>query len=80
MLSDEQWVLLELLIEACWPKGKTPPQDLRRYCQVGTGRRLWQGLGHEHDTQPVLWFPLSGRNYQPSRLIVSLLQPEFAGG
>jgi putative transposase len=21
------------------------------YCQVGPGRVLWQGLGHEHDTQ-----------------------------
>src|SRR5215204_5049113 len=30
MLSDEQWALLEPLIEACRPKGKTPPQDLRR--------------------------------------------------
>ena len=30
MLSDTQWVLLEPLIEACRPKGKTPPQDLRR--------------------------------------------------
>ena len=30
MLSDAQWALLEPLIEACRPKGKTPPQDLRR--------------------------------------------------
>ncbi len=30
MLSDAQWVLLEPLVEACRPKGKTPPQDLRR--------------------------------------------------
>ena len=30
MLSDPQWALLEPLIEACRPKGKTPPQDLRR--------------------------------------------------
>jgi transposase len=30
MLSDDQWALLEPLIEACRPKGKTPPQDLRR--------------------------------------------------
>jgi transposase len=29
MLSDGQWALLEPLIEACRPKGKTPPQDLR---------------------------------------------------
>ena len=30
MLSDGQWALLEPLIEACRPKGKIPPQDLRR--------------------------------------------------
>src|SRR3954451_3769454 len=30
MLSDAQWTRLEPLIEACRPKGKTPPQDLRR--------------------------------------------------
>jgi transposase len=30
MLSDAHWMRLEPLIEACRPKGKTPPQDLRR--------------------------------------------------
>ena len=30
MLTDGVWVDLEPLIEACRPKGKTPPQDLRR--------------------------------------------------
>jgi transposase len=30
MLSDAQWALLGPLIEACRPKGKTPPRDLRR--------------------------------------------------
>ena len=30
MLSEAQWTMLEPLIEACRPKGKTPPQDLRR--------------------------------------------------
>ena len=30
MLSDAQWAVLEPLLEACRPKGKTPPQDLRR--------------------------------------------------
>ncbi len=30
MLIDAQWAVLEPLIEACRPKGKTPPQDLRR--------------------------------------------------
>jgi transposase len=30
MLADAQWTKLEPLIEACRPKGKTPPQDLGR--------------------------------------------------
>ena len=30
MLSDEQWTVLEPLVEVCRPIGKTPPQDLRR--------------------------------------------------
>jgi transposase len=30
MLADAQWTTLGPLIEACRPKGKTPPQDLRR--------------------------------------------------
>ena len=30
MLGDAEWMRLEPLVEACRPKGKTPPQDLRR--------------------------------------------------
>ena len=30
MLTDGVWMSLEPLLEACRPKGKTPPQDLRR--------------------------------------------------
>ena len=30
MLSDAHWIRLKPLIEACRPKGKAPPQDLRR--------------------------------------------------
>ena len=30
MLSDAQWAVLEPLVEACRPKGKTAPHDLRR--------------------------------------------------
>ena len=26
MLTDEQWVVLEPLVEACRPKGKTPSE------------------------------------------------------
>ena len=30
MVTDAQWAMLEPLIEVCRPKGKTPPQNLRR--------------------------------------------------
>src|SRR5215204_5542897 len=30
MLTDRAWMGLEPLVEQCRPKGKTPPQDLRR--------------------------------------------------
>lgn len=30
VLSDAQWAVLSLLIEACRPRGKTAPHDLRR--------------------------------------------------
>jgi hypothetical protein len=30
MLTDPQWTMLEPLIEACRPKDKTRPWDLRR--------------------------------------------------
>ncbi len=30
MLTDGRWAMLEPLVEACRPKGKTQPQDLRR--------------------------------------------------
>ncbi len=38
MLSDAQWAVLEPLVEACRPKGKTPPRDLRRT----VGAILWR--------------------------------------
>src|SRR3954469_8802843 len=30
MLTNAEWMRLEPLVEACRPRGKTPPQDLRR--------------------------------------------------
>ena len=30
MVPDAHWMRLEPLVEACRPKGKTPPKDLRR--------------------------------------------------
>ena len=38
MLTDAQWAVLEPLVEACRPKGKTPPLDLRRTL----GAVLWR--------------------------------------
>ena len=39
MLRDMQWAMLELLVEQCRPKGKTPLQDLRRMLEA----ILWRG-------------------------------------
>ena len=33
-LTDGQWAALEPLVEACRPKGKTPPRHLRRIDRV----------------------------------------------
>ncbi len=44
MLSDAQWALLEPLIEACRPKGKTPPQDLRRTLSAILWRHVDTGV------------------------------------
>ena len=38
MLTDAHWMDLEPLMEACRPKGKTPPQDLRRTLSAILGR------------------------------------------
>lgn len=37
-LTDEQWALLEPLVEACRPRAKVPPQHLRRTI----GAILWR--------------------------------------
>ena len=51
-LTGEQWAALEPLIEACRPKGKTPPRDLRRTIGAiawrhGNGAR-WRAIPAEH--------------------------------
>ncbi len=38
MLTDAPWAMLGPLVEQCRPKGKTPPQDLRRTI----GALLWR--------------------------------------
>jgi transposase len=51
MLSDARWALLEPLIEACRPKGKTPPQDLRRTLSANLSRHQngarWRSIPDE---------------------------------
>ncbi|EIM30632.1 hypothetical protein MicloDRAFT_00005350 [Microvirga lotononidis] len=37
MLTAAQWAMLEPLVEQCRPKGKTPPQDLRRTIEAMLG-------------------------------------------
>jgi len=34
MVTDAQWAALEPLLEACRPKGKTPPRDLHRSAEA----------------------------------------------
>src|SRR3982750_2851730 len=38
VLTDERWAALAPLLEACRPKGKTPPRDLRRTVEAIVGR------------------------------------------
>jgi transposase len=51
MLSDAQWAVLEPLVEACRPKAKTPPQDLRRTLSAILWRHQngakWRAIPHE---------------------------------
>lgn len=51
MLSDAPWAVLEPLVEACRPKAKTPPQDLRRTLSAIQRRRRngakWRAIPHE---------------------------------
>src|SRR3954447_22856541 len=48
MLTDTQWGRLEPLVEQCRPKGKTPPQDLRRTLSALVWRHengaKWRGI------------------------------------
>ncbi len=47
-LSDEQWAVLEPLIEEARPKGKVPPPDPRRTIEAIVWRHrngaTWRGL------------------------------------
>jgi transposase len=51
MLTDTQWTILEPLVEQCLPKGKTPPQDLRRTLEVTLCRHQngakWRAVSSE---------------------------------
>jgi transposase len=51
-LTDERWAALAPLIEACRPKGKTPPQDLRRTIEAIVWRHAngarWRAIPTEH--------------------------------
>jgi hypothetical protein len=59
MLADAHWMRLEPLIEACRPKGKTPPQDLRRRLSGAGSRRSSGGIRTEPSGGPsrLTWVP-----------------------
>lgn len=52
VLTDEQWAALEPLVEACRPKGKTSPRDLRRTIEAIIWRHQngarWRAIPAEH--------------------------------
>ena len=54
MLSDAQWTELEPLVEACRPKGKTPPEDLRRTLSATLWRHHNGEQGGERSRRSVV--------------------------
>ena len=51
-MTDERWAALEPLLEACRPKGKTPPRDLRQTIGAIVWRHRngarWRAIPAEH--------------------------------
>ncbi len=51
-MTDGQWAVLEPLVEACRPKGKTPPRELRRTIGAILWRHrngaTWRAIPGEH--------------------------------
>ena len=52
VLTDEQWAALGPLVEACRPKGKTPPRNLRRTIEAivwrHTNGATWRAIPAEY--------------------------------
>ena len=69
MLTNAQWAMLEPLIEACRPKGKTAPQDLRRTMSA----ILWR---HQNGAKWRSVGALSRRSLAPGH---ERLRPSSAG-
>src|SRR3954451_11188102 len=55
MLMDGAWMDLEPLLEACRPKGKTPPQDLRRTISAIVWRHANGAKGRAIPTELGPW-------------------------
>ena len=57
VFTDEQWAALEPLVEACRPKGKTPPRDLRRTVEAIVWRHrngaTWRAIPAEPARRPA---------------------------
>ena len=51
-MTDGQWAVLGPLVEACRPRGKTPPRDLRRTVEAILWRHrngaTWRAIPTEH--------------------------------
>ena len=83
MLNDAQWAMLEPLIEACRPKGKTPPEDLRRTISVIVWRHQngakWRAIPEELGPRRVGALVASGSDLQPLGASGCLGTPSRAG-
>ena len=60
MLADAHWMKLEPLIETCRPKGKTPPQDLRRTISAIVWRHRLGPLGRAIPAELGPWSGIAG--------------------
>lgn len=59
-LTDEQWSVLEPLMEACRPPAKVPPSNLRRTIGAILLRHNTLGSAVSRDALPLSWWRCRG--------------------
>ena len=82
VLTDERWAALEPLIEACRPKGKTPPRDPRRTVEAIVWRHANGARWRAVPAEPGPWWRAAQLFIRWARLGVwpRLLEAAQAGG